>query len=232
MRTAKKNILVKVSDFSPLEPRIWARVTLIGLPQCLSGLLFAGVYMALTNLTSAVGTAAVAGLGIGHTAEQITFFAGLGFNVAAATLVGQNLGAGRPGRAARAAWTASGIATVYNTLIGLLFFAAPAFIVRIFVDDPDVVAMGGSYLMILALSQPFMALELVLSGAFSGAGNTVPPMVVQAPLTLARVPLALLFIHWGMGAEGIWWAISLSTVARAILMAAWFSLGRWKRKKV
>ncbi|MDP8257176.1 MAG: MATE family efflux transporter [Candidatus Alcyoniella australis] len=227
-----KNLHLRLSDLTPIAPRIWFQALRIGLPQCLSNLLFAAVYIALTTLTSRVGTAAVAGLGIGHTVEQLTFFGAMGFSIAASTMVGQNLGAGQPQRAARAVWSAAGIAAGYNTLFGLAFLLIPGLIVRIFVNDPEVVRISSSYLVILAISQPFMALELVLAGGFNGAGNTLPPTAVQIPLTLARFPIALALMHIGLGADGIWWAISLTTIVKALCIAFLFSLGRWKHKQV
>ena len=76
-------------------------------------------------------------------------------------------------------------------------------------------------------------MELVLDGAFGGAGNTIPPMLISVPFSLVRYPLAMLLIgSFGMGVEGIWWAISSTTIVKGSAMAFWFSLGRWKAVRV
>ena len=69
----------------------------------------------------------------------------------------------------------------------------------------------------------------MLEGGFSGAGHTVPPMVVTMSLSIARVPLALLALHWGWGVEGVWWMLAATATLRGVLIAGWFSLGTWKR---
>lgn len=78
-----------------------------------------------------------------------------------------------------------------------------------------------------------MAPELVLEGAFSGAGNSMPPMIVGVPLTAIRIPLAHLLANTlGLGAAGIWWAVSGTTLLKGLAMVVWFSTGRWKKTKV
>jgi len=96
-----------------------------------------------------------------------------------------------------------------------------------------VIEIGIGYLRILALSQMFMALEIVFEGSFAGAGNTVPPMLVSIPGSLARIPLAyLLAVHWGMGITGVWWAIASTSIAKGIVLTYWFSRGGWKTQKI
>ena len=85
----------------------------------------------------------------------------------------------------------------------------------------------------LAIIDGRTALEYVLDGAFAGAGDTLPPLLVGLPLTAARVPLAWFFAHpMGLGVDGIWIAITISTMAKGILLALWFRRGRWKLRDV
>ena len=119
------------------------------------------------------------------------------------------------------------------TIISLIFFFFGSHIIRFFIDDPDVIREGTEYLKIIALFEVFLGLEIVLEGAFSGAGNSLPPMLISVPLTWARIPLSLFFAHsLGMGSLGIWLAISLTTGLKGIVMAFWFRLGRWKTQQV
>ena len=205
----------------------------IGAPKALTGVLFSGIYMALTRITSHYGTPNVAALRIGHIYEGFSFFTALGFSIAAATMVGQNLGAGQPKRAMRAAWAAGGIVFCVTSLVGVVFFFAGKQLAGVFSNDQTVVMAGATYLMILAWSQPFMGIEIAIEGGFSGAGNTIPPMLIQVPLTLLRYPAALLlcfYLDWGIA--GVWWAISGSSIIKGCLMSWWFLQNKWMQTKV
>jgi len=205
----------------------------IGAPKALTGSLFSGVYIALTRITSAFGTPNIAALRIGHIYEGMSFLSALGFSIAASTLVGQNLGAGQPRRAAKAAWTSAGIVASFTAAVGLVFYLFPDQLGSVFSRDGNVISAAALYLTILALSQPFMGVEIVLEGSFAGAGNTVPPMIVQLPLTLMRYPVAyVLAFHTNLGVAGVWWAISGSSVLKCVALAWWFGRGRWAKTVV
>ena len=78
-----------------------------------------------------------------------------------------------------------------------------------------------------------MAVEIVLEGAFGGAGDTIPPMIVSVPGAIARIPLAYLLcftLDWGI--NGIWWTLTITSVVKAVVLAAWFKRGHWKLKQV
>ena len=205
----------------------------IGLPTFFEGFLFCVVYVFLVKMLLPFGVSGLAALGIGHRLEGLTYMFSLGFAHAAAVLVGQSLGAGKPGRAARGAWLAAGIVAAFALAISVLFLSASQPIISLFVDDRATIEDGGLYLRIVGLTQVAMAVELVLAGAFQGAGDTVPPMIVSSSLTAVRVPLAyVLASSWGMGASGIYWAISLSTLLKGATMSLWFANGRWKRSRL
>ena len=216
-----------------LDPQIFLSLLRIGTPIGVTTLLFSLIYLALTPVIAQVGSAAVAAIGVGHRLEGISYYSCMGFSTAAATLVGQNLGAGKPERAARAAWLTTAISgTVLGGFVLIFLIFAPQ-LISIFSSDPDVIAQGALYLRIVAVFEVAMAPELVLEGAFSGAGNSIPPMIIGVPLTAARIPLAhLLSRVLGWGASGIWWAISITTLLKGAAMMIWFSAGRWKHTQV
>jgi Na+-driven multidrug efflux pump len=115
----------------------------------------------------------------------------------------------------------------------LVFAVLPVPIVRLFSDDPRVIEAAAAYLRIIAISQIPMGFEIVLEGAFAGAGNTLPAMLISVPGSLARIPLAYFFARTlGWGTSGIWWAITLTTLVRGAIIFFWFSRGHWKTKKV
>jgi Na+-driven multidrug efflux pump len=148
-------------------------------------------------------------------------------------MVGQNLGAGKPDRAAKCAWGAIGIAISLTFIISILFITIPSSIASIFTDNPEVLNIAIYYLIILGLSQITMAVEIVLEGAFGGAGDTLPPMIVMVPGAVARIPLAywLCFtLDWGI--NGVWWTLTITTTVKAVILALWFKRGKWKAKQV
>ena len=117
--------------------------------------------------------------------------------------------------------------------MGILMMLVPEYLVKIFIDNPEVILIGTKYLQILAISQFFMGLEIVLEGAFGGSGNTVPPMVISIPLSFARIPLAYWFAYGlDMGVDGVWWSISVTSIVRGSIMAFWFRKNHWKTRKI
>ena len=200
----------------------------IGLPIALTGTLFSVVYVALTRTVAQFGTPALAALGLGHRIESWLDMTSVGFGAAAAAIVGQNLGAGRPDRASRAGW----IATAYGTAPAVLFCAAevlvPERFAALFTSDPAVIAETARYLRIAAVSQLVVCAEVVLEGALGGAGDTIPPMIASTTLTASRIPLAAWAARWGPA--GIWWTISITAFARGVAMMAIWHAGRWRRR--
>ena len=209
------------------------RLIMIGLPISISGIVFSVVYLFVNRITAQFGTASVAALGIGNRIESINYLISYGFSVAVATLVGQNLGARNPQRAADLTRKTILLVTSFTGFMTVVFLLFPSAIMRIFVDDPAVLEAGKDYVRILALSQIMMGWEIVYEGAFSGAGNTLPPMIVAIPGAIMRIPLAwFLAIYLGLGVQGVWWTITASTILKGIVLFVWFSLGRWKHHDV
>ncbi|MCK4657010.1 MAG: polysaccharide biosynthesis C-terminal domain-containing protein, partial [candidate division Zixibacteria bacterium] len=104
---------------------------------------------------------------------------------------------------------------------------------RIFISDAAVIDISIDYLRILALSQVFMAALIVFEGAFTGAGDTIPPMVIGIPAALARLPIAyLLCFTFDLGVNGIWWAITSTTIVSGIILVIWFRRGNWKLREI
>ncbi|MGH7162610.1 MAG: MATE family efflux transporter, partial [Planctomycetota bacterium] len=153
-----------------------------------------------------------------------------GCAAAAAVIVGQCLGARDPLRAHAGAWTAVRLAVWLAGAWGLLLFLLPFDAVDLLSPDARTTAHAVDYFSITACSFAFMAVELVLEGAFSGAGDTLPPMLLGLPLTLLRIPAAILLARTaGWGVAGVFWAITWTSVARGLLLALWFARGRWVR---
>lgn len=215
----------------PIRQATLRTIARIGLPTAATGVTFSLIYVALTRTTTTFGTPALAALGLGHRIEGWLYMVGVGFGAAAAAIVGQNLGAGQPDRAARAGWLIVGYATVLGAIacVGELVFAEE--LAGIFSNEPAVIAETAKYLRIAALSQLFICAEIILEGALGGAGDTLPPMLASTVLTASRIPLAAwAAMEWGTA--GIWWVITITAAARGIAMLALWRLGHWKRRLV
>jgi putative MATE family efflux protein len=224
---ARRN-LVKVGRISRASI---VAVCRIGLPTAVTGIVFSIIYVGIARIATPFGTPALAALGIGHRVESWVFMVGVGFGAATAAIVGQNLGAGRPDRAARAGWIAAG----YCSILGVASFAsqilAPEWLAGIFSTDPGVIREATIYLRIAAISQLAVSLEMVLEGALGGAGDTVPPMLASTTLSVLRIPLAA-FAATRWGVAGIWWVIALTACGRALALVLLWRSGRWLRKSV
>ena len=203
----------------------------VGLPTAVTGVTFSLIYVFLTRTTTRFGTPALAALGIGHRVESWLFMIGVGFGAATAAIVGQNLGAGRPDRASRAGWMATGFCTLLGVVACVLELTFARQFASLFTSDAAVIAESVKYLRIAAISQLAVCSEIVLEGALGGAGETIPPMISSTFFTASRIPLA----GWAAnrwGSSGIWWVLSLTAMARGIAMAALWRAGRWRRRSV
>ncbi len=215
----------------------WAkRILVIAIPaagqnlsRVLSMMVFTGVLA-----RSPQATAAVAALTIGLTSESVAFMPGFAFSMAAGTLTGQNLGAKNPRRAEKAAWTALQQGLVIMIVMGGVFFVLARPFAHIFTHDPQVVPLTVAYLRIAALSEPFLALGMILTGALNGAGDTkAPAWAGVATMWGIRLPLAWLLIYGlHFGATGAWWAMTVSTALNGLVALALFKRGTWKQSVV
>lgn len=226
LRLAMRRGLIR---FSAFDSRAVGTICRIGLPTATTGGVFSLIYVFVTRSATPFGTPALAALGIGHRVESWLYMVGVGFGAATAALVGQNLGAGRADRAARAAWLATGFCSALGVAFCILELWIPERFASLFTDDPAVIAEGARYLRIAAISQIALCAEIVLEGALGGAGHTVAPMLSSTAITVARIPLAA-WAAGSWGASGIWWVISLTAIARGLAMIALWRAGGWKHK--
>jgi len=191
-------------------------------------------WMGLIRILTGFGSAAVAGNTIGIRIILFALLPSFGVSNAASTLVGQNLGAGRPDRAEAAAWTAG----FYNTLclgsMGVVFVLFAPFLIAIFTNDPEVARHGVRCLRIVAAGFLFYGYGMVLTQAFNGAGDTRTPTLIHLGcLWLLEIPLAWLLAHpAGFGPTGVFISVSVAFSALALVSGWLFSKGRWKHKRV
>ncbi len=212
------------------QPRVAATILRIGTPAMLTGVLFSVIYMLLVRVVGDFGAPAIAALGVGHKIEGLSYMICIGFGLAAETVVGQNLGAGRTARARRAGWLTARIAALPSAVLAVVFLLVPETLIGVFSSDPEVIHAGSLYLRIAALPQIAMAFEIVLEGALTGAGYTLWTMVAVVGLSAVRIPLAAL-VAPSFGLAGVWWVLALTAVARAAAMTALWQRGGWARAR-
>lgn len=205
----------------------------IGTPIGVLGAVFSIIYIVLSRNIAYFGTVPMAAISICHRIEGVPFFIAFGFSTAVATIVGQNLGAGKPQRAEKGVNLSLGYATSFLFLVSISFILFGKSIMSLFISDPAVIEEGYRYLFAVAIFEIFLAPEVILEGAFTGAGDTRPPFMISIPLTFLRIPLAYYFsITLNYGVAAIWWVISVSTFLKGLIFYWWFQRGKWKLKKI
>ncbi len=187
-----------------------------------------------TVFVAGMGTMAVASNQIAMTSQSISFMPGYGFSLAATTLVGQSLGAKKPGRAELSGREANRMAMILMAIMGVVFFFFSRPIVGFFTNDPDVIDLAARCLKIVAISQPALAVSMTMAGALRGAGDTKWVMFNTA---LGTYGVRLLFsyilgIALGIGLTGVWYAMAADVILRSVLAFRRFAAGRWKNIRV
>ena len=226
-----------------------ARLLRIGVPGGLDAVAVVGCHFWYVSIINRLGTLAAAAHALGISIEALSYLPGSAFQVAAATLVGQSLGAKDRQRASRSALAACALAGGFMTACGLLFFFAPGLLVGVFLgeNDPQVAALCVQLLPIVAVSMPALSIGMTMTGALRGAGDTRWPLAITLLGFLSvRIPLAYLFsqtsilipgVNWevigyGWGVTGAWMAMVIDAHARALLVSLRFFQGGWKKIEV
>ena len=159
---------------------------------------------------------------------SFSFVVGFGFSIAAATLVGQHLGASDPEGAARRGWHAMALAVGVMLVLGTAIIAAARPLAGFLIDDPEVVRLTVVFIYVLGSVQVLMAIEFTLSGALRGAGDTrFPLLVVTCGLFGGRIALAALFAWLGLPVEWVFAALIADYVIKASLLVWRFQSRRW-----
>ena len=224
---------IKRSHFR-LEPAIMARLVRISSTGTFQVFIGMASWIGLVRIISSFGTDALAGYIIGIRVVLFALLPSFGMSNAAATMVGQALGAKKPERAEQAVWKAGFYNLIFLGSVGLIFVLFARQIVGLFTHDPNVVPYGVDCLRIVAYGFLFYAYGMVLTQSFNGAGDTWTPTIINLfVFWLWELPLAyVLAIVFGIGPRGIFLAIMIAFSTLAIVSALVFRRGRWKTKLV
>jgi len=191
-------------------------------------------WLIIVRIIAHFGDAAVAGYSIGIRIIIFTILPAWGMAGAASTLVGQNLGAGQPERAEKSVWRTGFFNMIFLTSVSVIFFATAPWLIAFFTQEPEVARHGILSLRIICLGYVFYAYGMVIGQAFNGAGDTVTPSLINLfAFWMLQIPLAFLFARvFDWGPEGVYWAISISESALAVIAIFVFRQGRWKTTKI
>jgi putative MATE family efflux protein len=191
-------------------------------------------WIAMARIMTGFGSSAVAGYTIAI--RWIVFFIlpAFGLSNSAATLVGQNLGAGQPERAEESVWKTAKYNAIFMAFVSLLFLVGAEFFVSIINQDPEVVKIAVSALRIISLGYIFYGIGMVMMNAFNGAGDSRTPTWINLFwFWIFQIPVAYLAaINWNWGPQGVFIAIVVTETCVTITSAVLFKRGRWKLVKL
>jgi putative MATE family efflux protein len=187
-------------------------------------------WLALMRIVARFGEDAVAGYTVGIRIIVFTLLPALGLSNAAATLVGQNLGAGHPERAERSAWRAALGNMIFLGTVSIIFFILARPVIGLFTRDASVLRYGVESLRYISLGYVFYAYGMVIMSAFNGAGDSRTPTIINLfGFWGLQIPLAYaLAIALGWGPKGVFSAVAIAESVIALVAIYLFRKGRWK----
>ncbi len=217
-----------------LKPAIMASLIRLSGSGTFQVLVGTASYIGLVRIVSTFGSAALAGYTIAIRLVVFCLLPSWGLSNAAATMVGQSLGAGKPERAERAVWIAGGYNMAVLGSVGVLFIILANPIVGLFTHDPTAAPTGALALRTMSFGFLFYALGMVLTSAFNGAGDTwTPTWINLVCFWLFEIPLAYVLARVaGVGPFGVFLAITVGYSSFAVVSAVLFRRGRWKLRQV
>ena len=229
----KSRIAIARRHFA-IDLRVMAGVLRLASSATVQMLLLMPSYVGVMRILSSFGSQPLAGYTIGFRILMFAMLPASGLSNAAATLVGQNLGARRPERAEQSVWQACLVSAAFLTAVGVVFLAGARVLVGLFTQDPEVLEHGVRYLRIISLGFPFYAFGMVMMQAFNGAGDTRTPTLINLVVFwIVQLPLAwLLSHHTGLGPSGVFVTLAVCFSVFAAIGVALFRRGRWKLTRV
>lgn len=228
-----KHIQVKISQvrWDPKTLLAIIRTSLGGIGQMIIAMTS---WIFLMRILAAVGSEAVAGSTIAIRIMMFTMMPAWGLSNAAATLVGQNLGANNPDRAESAVWKTGFYNMIFLLGVSVIYFFFNQSLMGIFTDDASVIAIGAEWLRIISFSYFVYGWWMVSTQAFNGAGDTKTPTRINLVFFwLIQIPLSyFLAINQGWGHSGVFWAVFISETSVGLFTLWLFSRGAWKTVKI
>ena len=204
----------------------------ISIPVAIEQFVMGGAQVMSTHIVAPLGTVSIAANSFSVTAESLCYMPGYGIGAAAATLIGQSIGAGRKDLTKRLGWLTTILGVSVMTVTGALMYIAAPWMIGILSPDAAVVALGTAMLRIEAFAEPLYAASIVASGVFRGAGDTLMSSVLNfCSMWIVRLPLAA-FLAPRIGLRGVWIAMCIELCFRGIIFLIRLARGRWQNHNV
>lgn len=222
IKIAFKDLIIRLNVMMNL-----IKVSLGGIGQFLIG---TSSWVFLMRIMSEFGSEVLAGYTIAIRVMMFTLMPAWGMSNAAATLVGQNLGALKPERAELSVWKTARYCAIFMVLVSVVYLVFAPQIIILFNKTPDVVKYGSLCLRIIAAGYIFYAYGMVVINAFNGAGDTKTPTYINfICFWIVQLPFAyLMAITFNFGPTGVFWAITFAEMLIAVIAIIWFKKGYWK----
>jgi putative MATE family efflux protein len=231
--SAKGRIRINRTNLKP-DVKLLIKLLKVSIGGIFQFIIATSSWLALVRILAIFGSAALAGYTI---AIRIIIFAILpswGMANAAATLVGQNLGAGNPERAEKSVWITGFSNFFFLMSVAVVFITIPEYLVGIFTNDAETLAIGSVALRTISYGYGFYAFGMVMVQAFNGAGDTYTPTKINFFIYwMFQIPLAYTLAKaLGFGPDGVFWAIMVAEAMLTIVGVIIFKRGKWKEKKI
>ncbi|MDW7678548.1 MAG: MATE family efflux transporter, partial [Bacillota bacterium] len=231
-----KDVQIRLSLFDSwkVDAAMLKSITIISIPAAVERLIMRSGQLIYGGMIIQIGTEAYAAHNIAGTIETFSYLPGMGFGVAAATLVGQNLGRENREEAHRAGLMSYFLSTIFMVIVGAVFYVYAPVLAGLFTRDADVIRQVVQVLRIIALFQPFLAVTLVITSALQGAGDTKFPMYSSliGIWGIRVVGVYLLSVRMGYGLVGVWSAYAADVTVRGIILMTRYFKGKWKEIKI
>jgi putative MATE family efflux protein len=181
-----------------------------------------------------IGTESYAAYNVANAIDTFSYMPGFGFAIAAATLVGQNLGAEKPDEAKRLGLLSNYLGMIFMSLIGMIYLIFAPFLGSIFTNDPIVIDQTTLVLRITGFIQPFSCISIVITAALQGAGDTRFPMYSTffGIWGIRVLGVYVLGIVLKMGLLGVCLSVALDLAIRAVILLIRFKKGKWQKIKI
>ena len=206
------------------EARHYLRIVEIGLPASLQNIVYCGISFVLSALVADFGDAAVGAQRVGSQIESMCWNMADGFASAINAFTAQNYGAGQLKRIRKGYNISFLLLGAWGVLICLCFILFPMPISRIFFHEQEILELSADYLRVIGCGDAFMCIELMTVGALSGLGMTALCSGISVLLTGMRIPLAYALCRTPLSLNGVWWAYSLSSIAKGIVFTVVFHM--------
>lgn len=214
----RNNILKNMNPFKRTSSAYFRQILRIGGPSAIQGTVFCLISMTLSKVAGRFGDTAIAILRVGVQIESLALNMTRGFSNAINAFVAQNFGADKPERIRAGYKVALRVVIIWSGLVALAFIILPEQIASIFFHTPEEIKLFAGYLMVIGFSEVFNCVEMLSIGAISGLGNTKLCSIISITLTGLRIPIALTLCQTTLGVTGIWWALSISSIMKGIVL--------------